>query len=75
MTNPITTEIREARRRLADKFDNDLDRIVDDLQRKQRESGRRYSDRSKSAHSAVVQYGSNAEQQNESRSAAVDGDG
>ena len=44
MTNPITREIRETRHRLAAKFDNDLDRIVDDLQRQQRESGRRYVD-------------------------------
>jgi len=49
MTNPITQQIREARHRLAAKFDNDLDRIVDDLQRQQRESGRRVVDRSKDA--------------------------
>ncbi len=47
MTNPITQEIREARHRLAAKFNNDLDRIVDDLQRQQRQSGRIYVDRSK----------------------------
>ncbi len=44
MTNPITREIRETRHRLAAKFDNDLDRIVDDLQRQQSESGSRYVD-------------------------------
>jgi hypothetical protein len=47
MTNPITQQIREARHRLAAKFNNDLDRIVNDLQRQQRESGRIYVDRSK----------------------------
>jgi hypothetical protein len=49
MTNPITQQIRDARRRLAAKFDNDLDQIVDDLQRQQRESGLQYVDRSKRA--------------------------
>lgn len=49
MTNPITQQIRESRHRLAAKFDNDLDRIVDDLQRQQRESGRHVIDRSKKA--------------------------
>ena len=49
MTNPITQQIRESRHRLAAKFDNDLDRIVDDLQRQQRESGRHVVDRSKNA--------------------------
>ncbi len=44
MTNPITKEIREIRHRLAANFDNDLDRIVDDLQRQQRESGLQYVD-------------------------------
>lgn len=47
MTNPITQQIRDSRHRLAAKFDNDLDRIVDDLQRQQRESGRHIVDRSK----------------------------
>ena len=42
MPNPITEEIRRIRRELAARFDNDLDRIVDDLQRQQRESGREY---------------------------------
>ena len=37
-----TEEIRAARHRLAAQFDNDLDRIVADLQRQQRESGRIY---------------------------------
>ena len=40
--NPITEEIRRIRHELAARFDNDLDRIVDDLQRQQRESGREY---------------------------------
>jgi hypothetical protein len=44
MTNPITREIRATRHRLAAKFDNDLDRIVDDLQRQQCESGLEYVD-------------------------------
>lgn len=46
MTNLITKQIRDTRHRLAAKFDNDLDRIVDDLQRQQRESGLLYVDRS-----------------------------
>lgn len=37
-----TEEIRAARHRLAAKFGNDLDRIVADLRRQQRESGREY---------------------------------
>jgi len=45
MTNPITTEIREIRHRLAAAFDNDLDLIFADLQRKERESGRAVIDR------------------------------
>lgn len=42
--NPTTPteDIRAARHRLAAEFDNDLDRIVADLRRKQRESGREY---------------------------------
>ena len=55
MTNPITQQIREARHRLAAKFDNDLDRIVDDLQRQQRESGRHYVDRSQQAANHAMQ--------------------
>jgi len=55
MTNPITQQIRETRHRLAAKFNNDLDRIVDDLQRQQRESGRHYVDRSKQATSHAMQ--------------------
>ncbi|QDS97903.1 hypothetical protein [Adhaeretor mobilis] len=37
-----TEDIRDARHRLAAKFDNDLDRIVADLRRQQRESGHEY---------------------------------
>jgi hypothetical protein len=55
MTNPITQQIRETRHRLASKFNNDLDRIVDDLQRQQRESGRQYVDRSKRATNHAMQ--------------------
>ena len=55
MTNPITQQILEARHRLATKFDNDLDRIVDDLQRQQRESGRHYVDRSQQATNHAMQ--------------------
>jgi hypothetical protein len=54
MTNPITQQIRESRHQLAAKFDNDLDRIVDDLQRQQRESGRRVVDRSKDATNSTL---------------------
>ena len=57
MTNPITQQIRESRHRLAAKFDNDLDRIVDDLQRQQRESGRHVVDRSKDANHAMQRSG------------------
>ena len=42
MQNPITEEIRAIRHELAAKFDNNLDRIVEDLRRQQRESGREY---------------------------------
>ncbi len=45
MNNPITEEIREIRHRLAAQFDNDLDRIFADLQRKEQESGRVVVDR------------------------------
>ncbi len=45
MNNPITNEIRDIRHRLAAAFDNDLDRIFADLQRKERESGRVVIDR------------------------------
>ena len=55
MTNPITQQIREARHRLAAKFSNDLDQIVDDLQRQQRESGRHYVDRSQQATKHAMQ--------------------
>jgi hypothetical protein len=37
-----TEDIRAARHKLAAQFDNDLDRIVADLRRKQQESGREY---------------------------------
>jgi len=37
-----TEDIRAARHKLAHQFDNDLDRIVADLRRKQQESGREY---------------------------------
>ena len=37
-----TEDIRAARHRLAAQFDNDLERIVEDLRRQQRESGREY---------------------------------
>ena len=37
-----TEDIRAARHRLAAQFENDLDRIVEDLRRKQRDSGREY---------------------------------
>lgn len=37
-----TEDIRAARQKLAALFDNDLDRIVADLRRQQRESGRKY---------------------------------
>lgn len=43
--NPITKESRDIRHRLAAEFDNDLDRIFADLQRKERESGRVLIDR------------------------------
>lgn len=55
MANPITQQIRESRHRLAAKFNNDLDRIVDDLQRQQRESGRQIVDRSKDATNHAMQ--------------------
>ena len=37
----ITEEIREIRHQLAARFDNDVDRIGDDLRRREPESGRR----------------------------------
>jgi hypothetical protein len=40
--DPITEEIRRIRHELAAKFDNDIDRIAEDLRRRQRESGRVY---------------------------------
>jgi hypothetical protein len=42
MTMSPTDEIRAIRRELAARFENDLSRIVADLQRQQRESGREY---------------------------------
>jgi hypothetical protein len=38
----ITEEIRATRRALAEKLDNDLARIVADLRRQERESGREF---------------------------------
>ena len=55
MTNPITQQVRDARHRLAEKFNNDLDQIVDDLQRQQRESDRQYVDRSKKSTNNAMQ--------------------
>ena len=37
----ITEEIREIRHQLAERFDNDVDRIGDDLRRRETGSGRR----------------------------------
>ena len=37
-----TAEIRAIRHALAAKFDNDVDRIYEDLRRKQEQSGRKY---------------------------------
>lgn len=54
MTNPVTRQIREARHRLGAKFNN-LDLIVGDLQRQQRESGRHYVDRSKQTTNQTMQ--------------------
>ena len=48
MNNPITQEIRDIRHRLAARFDNDLNAIVADLQRQERDSGREFIDRRKS---------------------------
>lgn len=42
MTTSPTDEIRAIRHELAARFDNDLDRIVADLRRRQEESGREY---------------------------------
>lgn len=55
MNDPITEQIRDTRRRLAAKFDNDIDRIVDDLQRQQRESGLDYVDLSQQARDETSQ--------------------
>lgn len=38
----ITSEIRAIRHALAEKFDNDISRIGDDIRRQQSESGRTY---------------------------------
>lgn len=46
LEDPIVNEVRETRRRLSAKFDNDLDRILEDLKRREKESGRTYVDRS-----------------------------
>ncbi|WP_425617770.1 hypothetical protein NA78x_001459 [Anatilimnocola sp. NA78] len=37
-----TEEIRSIRHQLSEAFGNDLQRIIDDLQRQQRESGKEY---------------------------------
>lgn len=42
MTISPTEEIRNIRHQLAEQFNNDLDRIVADLRRRQHESGREY---------------------------------
>jgi hypothetical protein len=43
MANPDPTdEIKSVRHRLGAEFDYDLDRIVEDIQRRQTESGRKY---------------------------------
>lgn len=39
--NPITSEIREIRHRLAAQFDNDVKRIGNDLRRRESASGRK----------------------------------
>ena len=49
----ITDEIRATRRSLAEEFNNDLGLIVADLQRQQRESGRKYLTLSKREAQAV----------------------
>jgi hypothetical protein len=72
MTNPITRQIRDIRHRLAEKFDNDLDRIVDDLQRQQRESGRHYVDRTKeAANHGMAGSGSGGERDSEDSTPAA----
>jgi hypothetical protein len=40
MSYPLIEEIRTIRRELAERFYNNLDRIVADLQQRQKESGR-----------------------------------
>ena len=35
MRDPIVEEVRRARAKYAEKFDHDLDRMIDDLQRRQ----------------------------------------
>lgn len=47
--DPITEEIRELRHQLAERFDNDIDRIGEDLRRREAESGRRIVRRPKRA--------------------------
>jgi hypothetical protein len=39
--DPITEEIRGIRHQLAERFDNDVDRIGDDLRRREADSSRR----------------------------------
>jgi hypothetical protein len=40
--DPIVAEIRKIRHAHAEKFNNDIDAIVSDIQRRERESGRTY---------------------------------
>ena len=40
--DPIVDEVRKAREEYAKQFDYDLDAMFDDLQRRQRESGRTF---------------------------------
>ena len=42
MLDSPTDEIRAIRHQLAERFDNDMKRIVDDLRRQQRDSGPQY---------------------------------
>lgn len=71
MTNPITEQVRDARHRLAARFDNDLDRIVDDLQRQQYQSGRHVVDRSRDAAKQAVQRSSGTEVADKDESASA----
>jgi len=42
MHDPIVEEIRATRHELAERFDNDLSRIIADVRRQEEESGREY---------------------------------